>query len=34
MHEIETNKLPFTRDKFTAPSWYLEMIGLGKADAA
>jgi pilus assembly protein CpaF len=23
-HEIETNRLPFTRDKFTAPAWYVE----------
>lgn len=25
MHEIETNRLPFTRDKFTAPEWYLQI---------
>jgi pilus assembly protein CpaF len=25
MHEIETNRLPFTRDKFIAPVWYTEM---------
>ena len=25
MHEIETNRLPFTRDQFTAPEWYVQM---------
>ena len=25
MHEIETNRLPFARDRFTAPDWYLKM---------
>ncbi len=25
MHEIETNRLPFTRDKFAAPDWYVKM---------
>ena len=25
MHEIETNRLPFTRDKFVAPDWYVQM---------
>ena len=24
-HEIELNRLPFTKEKFAAPSWYLEM---------
>jgi pilus assembly protein CpaF len=24
MNEIETNRLPYTRDKFTAPDWYLK----------
>jgi hypothetical protein len=33
MAEIETNKLPFTRDKFTAPPWYLEMVALGREAA-
>ena len=25
MHEIETNRLPFTRDKFTPPEWFLKL---------
>jgi pilus assembly protein CpaF len=25
MHEIETNRLPFTRDKFSPPEWYVQM---------
>lgn len=26
MHEIETNRLPFTRDKFSPPEWYVQMM--------
>ena len=26
MHEIETNRLPFTRQQFAAPQWYLELV--------
>ena len=33
MHEIETNRLPFTRDKFAAPEWYVQMVSQ-KKDAA
>ena len=32
--EIETNRLPFTREKFVAPGWYAELIAQGKAEAA
>jgi pilus assembly protein CpaF len=31
MAEIETNRLPFPREKFTAPPWYQEMVAQGKA---
>jgi pilus assembly protein CpaF len=34
MHEIETNRLPFTRDKFAAPDWYVQMVQKGEKDAA
>ena len=33
MHEIETNRLPFTRDKFIAPVWYTEMKDADKKAA-
>jgi pilus assembly protein CpaF len=33
MHEIETNRLPFTRDKFTAPDWYVNMKDADKKAA-
>ena len=33
MHEIETNRLPFTRDKFVAPEWYLQMKDADKKAA-
>lgn len=33
MHEIETNRLPFTRDKFQAPEWYLQMKDADKKAA-
>ena len=33
MHEIETNRLPFTRDKFTAPEWYVQMKDADKKAA-
>ena len=33
MQEIEINRLPFGREKFTAPSWYLELIQSGKIAA-
>ena len=31
MSEIELNRLPFTRDKFVAPPWYLQMLKTHKA---
>ena len=33
MHEIETNRLPFTRDKFEAPEWYAQMKDADKKAA-
>lgn len=30
MNEIEMNRLPFTRDKFTPPTWYTQMIQANK----
>lgn len=33
MHEIETNRLPFTRDKFNPPEWYMQLKD-SKKDAA
>ncbi len=33
MHEIEVNRLPFTREKFTPPEWYLQWLRKN-ADAA
>ena len=33
MHEIETNRLPFTRDKFVAPEWYVQMKDADKKAA-
>ncbi len=33
MNEIETNRLPFTRDKFTAPDWYVQMKDVDKKAA-
>jgi hypothetical protein len=33
MHEIETNRLPFTRDKFAAPEWYAQMKDADKKAA-
>jgi len=33
MQEIEINLLPFGREKFTAPSWYLDLIQDGKIAA-
>ncbi|OFZ18735.1 MAG: pilus assembly protein [Bdellovibrionales bacterium GWB1_55_8] len=30
MDEIETNRLPFGRDKFAAPDWYVQMIAANK----
>ena len=29
MNEIEINRLPFTKDKFTPPAWYVEMLKAG-----
>ena len=26
MDEIEINRLPFAKEKFTAPEWYVQMI--------
>jgi pilus assembly protein CpaF len=26
MHEIELNRIPFPRDKFAAPDWYVELL--------
>jgi pilus assembly protein CpaF len=31
MEEIEVNRLPFSREQFTPPDWYLEMIRKGQA---
>ncbi len=33
MHEIETNRLPFTRAQFAAPEWYLKMKDADKKAA-
>ena len=33
MHEIETNRLPFTKDKFTPPDWYVQMKDADKKAA-
>jgi hypothetical protein len=33
MHEIETNRLPYPKEKFTPPEWYLAIKGTHK-DAA
>jgi pilus assembly protein CpaF len=33
MHEIETNRLPFTRAQFAAPDWYLKMNDKAKEAA-
>ena len=33
MHEIETNRLPFTRAQFAAPEWYLQMRDKAKEAA-
>jgi pilus assembly protein CpaF len=30
MHEIEVNRLPFPREKFTPPAWYTAMIAKNK----
>lgn len=34
MSEIEVNRLPFTRDKFAAPQWYLDLIKTNQFAAA
>lgn len=33
MEEIEVNRLPFPREKFTPPDWYVQMIKKGKEAA-
>jgi hypothetical protein len=33
MHEIETNRLPFTRDRFAPPEWYVQMKDADKKAA-
>lgn len=34
MHEIEVNRLPFPKEKFTPPAWYVEMVRNNKYYAA